>query len=159
MEILTGIKARGDVQAVIEHSSGRIDVIEFPNAILMAGRYALASSLANSFNGNYPYYISRMVFGNGGTANGSPKFVSTDRIALYSGTPIASKPVVATIDPNVPSQVILTSVLTVNDANSYALSEMALQMANDELYSMVTFPDLNKTDQMQITWSWRLSFV
>jgi len=158
MELYSGIKARGDVQALIEHASGRVDVIEFPNTVLMAGRNALASSLANSFNGNYPFYISRMVFGTGGTANGSPKFVSTDRIALY-GSIAASKPVVATVDPNVPSQVILTSILTVNDANSSVLSEMALQMGNDELYSMVTFPDLTKTDQMQITWSWRLSFV
>lgn len=159
MEVLTGIRPRGDVQAIIEHKSGRIDVIEFPNTVLGDGRKALAASLANKFNGTYEFYINRMVFGNAGTADNNPKFVSTDRIALYCNTPIVSKPVVATIDPNVTSQVILSSVLTVNDGNGYALNEMGLLMANGKLYSMVTFPDLNKTDQMQITWSWRLSFV
>lgn len=159
MDMFSGLKARGDVQAIIEHLSGRVDVIEFPNTVLGDGRKALAASLANKFIGNYPYYISRMVFGDGGTSNGSPKFISTDRMALYCGTPVVSKPVVATVDPNVASQVILTSILTVNDGNGYSLNEMALQMSNDQLYSMVTFPDLNKTNQMQITWSWRCSFV
>ena len=39
------------------------------------------------------------------------------------------------------------------------LNEMALQMANGQLYSMTTFPDLNKTEDMQITFNWRLNFI
>jgi hypothetical protein len=99
-----------------------------------------------------------MLFGDGGATNGATKYVSSDRNGLF-GITRASRPVIATVDPNIPSQVIFTSVLTFNDANGYVLNEMALQMATGDLYSMVTFPDLTKTSQMQITWSWRLSFV
>ena len=63
------------------------------------------------------------------------------------------------IDPNVNSQIILTSVLATGDAVGETLNEMALQMATGDLYSMVTFPDLTKTDQMSIIWNWTLSFI
>jgi hypothetical protein len=39
------------------------------------------------------------------------------------------------------------------------LNEMALQMANGDLYSMVSFPDLTKTSEMSIIWNWTLSFI
>jgi hypothetical protein len=99
-----------------------------------------------------------MLFGDGGTADGSTKFVATSRNGLF-GITQASKPVVASVDPNIPSQVIFTSVIAFSEANGAVLNEMALQMASGNLYSMVTFPDLTKTAQMQITWNWRLTFV
>jgi hypothetical protein len=99
-----------------------------------------------------------MLFGDGGTSGGTLKYVDTQRTGLF-GITRASKPVISQIDPNIPSQVVFTSVLTFDDANGYALNEMALQMSNGDLYSMVTFADLNKTSSMQITFNWRLSFV
>jgi len=148
----------GHVQAVIEYKSGEKTVIEFPNTILRTGRNALAASLANDVGSQFNFFISRMLFGDGGTAGGVVKFVDTARNGLF-GITRANKPVIAQVDPNIPSQVIFTSVVAYSEANGYTLNEMALQMNTGDFYSMVTFPDLTKTDQMQITWNWRLSFV
>ena len=157
-KIIEGLKACGYVKCVIDYDNGDQKTIEFPNTVLTKGREALSASLARKIGENYNFYINRMLFGDGGATNGSTKYVSSDRNGLF-GITRASRPVIATVDPNIPSQVIFTSVLTFNDANGYVLNEMALQMATGDLYSMVTFPDLTKTSQMQITWSWRLSFV
>jgi hypothetical protein len=97
-----------------------------------------------------------MIFGNAGTTGGATRFVNTDRNALFCGTPVVRKPVISTVDG---TQVILTSVLTFSNAVGEVLNEMALAMYNEELYSMVTFPDFTKTGSMQITWNWRLTFV
>ena len=160
MEFGSEIKVRGDVQMIIQHDDGREEVIEFPNTILVTGRNALASSLANSFNQTYEFYINRMLFGTGGTdGGGNKKVVSPNRNGLYSQ--LVSKSVISAVDPNVPSQVVFTSVLPANDVatNNQVLNEMALQMATGDLYSMVTFPNLTKTASMQIVFNWRLSFI
>ena len=160
MEFETEIKVRGDVQMIIKHDDGKEEVIEFPNTILVTGRNALASSLANSFNQTYEFYINRMLFGIGGTdGGGNKKVVSPNRNGLYSQ--LVSKSVISAVDPNVPSQVVFTSVLPANDVatNNQVLNEMALQMATGDLYSMVTFPNLTKTPTMQIVFNWRLSFI
>lgn len=158
MQITDGLKPCGHVQAIIDYESGDRKIIEFPNTVLTKGREALAASLANEFTGTYNYFINRMVFGDGGTAAGATKYVASSRNGLF-GLTQASKPVIATVDPNIPSQVIFTSVVSFSEANGAVLNEMALQMASGDFYSMVTFPDLSKTAQMQITWNWRLSFV
>jgi hypothetical protein len=152
------VKATGFVSGVIEYRNGEKKEFCFKNAVLSKGRQALASSLAKSFAGEYNFYISRMIFGNGGTAGGSKKYVNTNRNGLF-GTEVASKPVLSNVDSNMPNQVVFTSVLRFNDANGSPINEMALQMSSGDLYSMVTFPDLNKTSEMQITFNWRLSFV
>jgi len=152
------IKTLGYVCGIIEYFDGNKVPFEFKNTVLNKGREALAASLANNFTGEYNFYISRMVFGDGGTSGGSKKYVNTNRNGLF-GTTRASKPVISSIDSNMPYQAIFTSVLRFDEANGYALNEMALQMGNDDFYSMVTFPDLNKTSDMQITFNWRLSFV
>lgn len=158
MSIEDGLKPCGFVQRIIEYKSGEKDVIEFPNTVLIAGRQALAATLANyPFNENN-YYITTMLFGGNGTDGSTTKIVYSDRNGLFGAT-IAAKSVVATIDQSVPTQAIFTAVLAYSEANGETLNEMALQMANEDLYSMVTFPDLTKTSQMQITWNWRLSFV
>lgn len=156
--INASIPVSGYVTANIEYKDGTKETIEFKNAILRKGREALAKSLANDLDETYQYYVNRMLFGDGGTAGGSVKYVDTARNGLF-GITRASKSVIAQVDPNIPYQVIFTSVLGFLDANGYAINEMALQMANGDLYSMATFLDLNKTDQMQITWNWRISFV
>lgn len=99
-----------------------------------------------------------MHFGNGGTINNQPKIVDAERTSLF-GAKVIGKSVVSSIDPSVSSQVIFTSVLKYEDAVGSVLNEMALVMSNEDFYSMVTFPDLNKTDQMQITWNWRINFL
>lgn len=152
------IKTLGYVYGITEYFDGNKVPFEFKNTVLNKGREALAASLANNFTGEYNFYISRMVFGDGGTSGGSKKYVNTNRNGLF-GTTRASKPVISSIDSNMPYQAIFTSVLRFDEANGYALNEMALQMGNDDFYSMVTFPDLNKTSDMQITFNWRLSFV
>lgn len=148
----------GTVERIITHLDGRVERDEIKNTILKLGREALAKSLANSISSTYDYYINRMIFGDGGTSGGTLKYVDTQRTGLF-GITRASKPVISTVDPTISSQVVFTSVLSFDDANGYALNEMALQMANGDLYSMVTFADLNKTASMQITFNWRLSFV
>jgi hypothetical protein len=160
MELETAMHVRGDVDAIISYEDGTEETIAFRNTILTKGCQALAASLAKGFGQEYNYYINRMIFGNGGTdGGGARKFVPPSRQGLFCGTPVVSKPVVSAVDPDMPSQVVFTSVLTVNDANGITLNEMALQMANGELYSMVTFPNLTKTNVMSIVWNWRLSFV
>lgn len=128
------------------------------NTVLKKGREALALSLANEIGDRYAFYISQMYFGNGGTLNNQPKIVDTERTSFF-GSKIIGKPVVSSIDPSVSSQVIFTSTLKYEDAVGSVLNEMALVMNNEDFYSMVTFPDLNKTDQMQITWNWRINFL
>jgi hypothetical protein len=152
------IKALGHVNGTIEYTDGRKEEFSFKNTVLMKGRQALAKSLARSFEGEYNLYISRMIFGDGGTASGTKKNVNVSRNGLF-GTEVVSKPVLSNVDSNLPNQVTFTSVLRFNEANGSALNEMALQMSSGDLYSMVTFPDLNKTSEMQITFNWRLSFV
>jgi hypothetical protein len=153
------IKARGDVKMTICHNDGKLEIIEFPNTVLTRGRNALAASLTNKFSGTYNYYINRMLFGNAGTTMGSLKYVDASRNGLFCGNPIVSKPVISSVDSNVPSQAIFTSVLTNSDAVGETLNEMALQMGTGDIYSMVTFPDFTKTDNMSIIWNWTLSFI
>lgn len=154
------LKVIGTVERIIEYKDGikETEVTEIKNTVLRTGREALAKSLANDVSSVYNYFINRMLFGDGGTSGGSLKSVDTQRTGLF-GITRASKPVIATVDPNITTQVVFTSVLTFDDANGYAINEMALQLASGDLYSMVTFADLNKTSSMQITFNWRLSFV
>lgn len=152
------LKTKGWVQAIIDYKSGEQEIIEFPNTILNKGREALASCLARDIGDGFNFYINRMLFGDGGTASGSTKYVASSRNGLFGITQV-SKPVIASVDPNINSQVIFTSVISFSDGNGAVLSEMALQMATGDLFSMVTFPDFTKTSQMQITYNWRQSFV
>lgn len=153
------LECKGEISAIIEFIDNKKETIEFKNTILRKGRMALASSLANEFGSDYDFFISRMVFGDGGTTGtGVPKQVNTERNGLF-GSARVSKPIIANIDPNNPTQVIFTSVVTFEEGNGFTLNEMALQMRTGDLYSMATFPGITKTNQMQITWSWRISFI
>lgn len=147
----------GQVEGLIEFNNN-FSKINFNNTVLRKGREALVLSLANRFD-DFDFFISRMIFGDGGLVGESPKSVPTDRNGLFCDTPKISKPVVANIDPNNGSQLILTSVVSFDEGNGLSLNEMALQMNNGDLYSMATFPGITKTQQMQITWNWRLSFI
>lgn len=160
-----GSKCRGEVQVVVEHK-GSVEIIEFPNTILKSGREALALSLANRINGDFDFFVSRMLFGDGGAVAGTPKAVQADRTALF-GTTRVSKPVVANIDPNDGTQVIFTSVVSYDEGNGFDINEMALQLHGSvssggsapSLYSLATFPGVSKTSLMQLTFNWRISFI
>lgn len=149
---------KGDVEAFVKFKNGLIQTIDFKNTVLRTGREALVLSLANRIGDDFDFFISRMLFGDGGVVGTSPKTVPTDRNGLF-GTTRVSKPVVANIDPNNSSQLILTSVVSFDEGNGFSLNEMALQMNDGNLYSMATFPGITKTQEMQITWNWRLSFI
>jgi hypothetical protein len=148
----------GTVERIVEWADGRRTTEVFHNTVLTLGRVAMASSLANELGGQFNYFITRMLFGDGGTVGGVPQFVDAGRTGLF-GMTRANKPVIAQVDPLMPTQALFTSVLGFEDANGFVLSEMALQMNTGDFFSMTTFPDLSKTPQMQITWNWRLSFV
>jgi len=148
----------GDIKRIVDWRDGSRDVVDYHNTILLTGRRALTKSLANAIEDAYEFYISRMLFGDGGTQGGVKKFVDAGRNGLFGVTQV-SKPVLANIDNSIPTQAIFTSVIKFDEAVGVTLNEMALQMANGELYSMTTFPDLNKTADMQITFNWRLNFI
>jgi len=152
------LKPVGDVEIIIKHKDGTERRIEFKNTVLRKGREALAASLANEIGDTFDFFICRMVFGNNGTTGGVPKSVNADRNGLF-GPAILTKPVISNIDYQIPSQVVFTSIIDFDEANGFTLNEIALQMSNDDYYSLATFADLNKTSLMQITWNWRLSFV
>lgn len=152
------IKTKGDVEIITEWRGGKSEILDIPNTILLSGRRALAKTLANSIGDSFEFYVTRMIFGDGGTFGGVKKYVNSNREGLFGVTKV-SKPALANIDNSVPAQVIFTSVIKFEEAVGLTLNEMALQMANGELYSMTTFPDLNKTEDMQITFNWRLNFI
>jgi hypothetical protein len=158
MKTNSDITLIGDVDALIEYKDGRKEEISIHNTVLRAGRRALAKTLANQLGDDFVFYITRMVFGDGGTQGGVKKYVNSDRNGLF-GTTRLSKPVLANIDATVSTQVIFTSVIKYEEAIGVVLSEMGLQLANGDLYSMTTFSDLTKTADMQITYNWRINFV
>ena len=151
---------KGTVEQIIEYKDGRKETRTFPNTVVTTGRAALAMCLANDVGDQFDFFINRMIFGNNGViASGEPKVVRPERTGLF-GPVVLSKPVIASIDyQTAPTQVVFTSVITFDEGNGFKLSEMAIQMYNSDLYSMVTFAELTKESTMQITWNWRITFV
>lgn len=148
---------KGDVFGLIEEN-GSIREIEFHNTVLNDGKAALVRSLTGDIGTSFDSYICKMVFGTNGTVGDVPRFVDATRNALF-GPAVISKNVMATIDPANPTQALFSAVLLYDDAVGYSLNEMGLQMADETFYSIATFGNITKTSQMQITWSWRISFL
>jgi hypothetical protein len=133
---------QGFVDICIEDINGIKKQYTIKNTILKKGKEALAMSLANEIGDRYSFYVSRMIFGNGGTLNDQPRVVEQSRNSLF-GTKVVDRPIIASIDPSVTSQVIFTTVIPFDTGNGFVLNEMALEMNNGDLYSMVTFSDLS----------------
>jgi len=152
------IIAKGNVEIIKEWRDGKKEIDEIKNTILLTGRRALALSLANAIGDKFEFFITRMIFGDGGTTNGVKKFVNAGRNGLFGVTKL-SKPVIATVDNSIPTQVIFTTVISFTEINGIVLNEMALQMATGDLFSMTTFPDLNKTSDIQLTLNWKNNFI
>ena len=155
------IKLKGDIELIVDWKDNckEQENICFSNTILLKGRQAIAASLGNEFGNDYNFFITRMLFGDGGTSgDGQPKFVGAQRTGLF-GTTQVNKPIISTIDPTNATQVIFTSVISFSEGNGFVLNEMALQMNSGDLYSMATFGGITKTSLMQLTWNWRLSII
>jgi hypothetical protein len=148
---------KGTVKLIIDEN-GQQETFHYNNTVLMKGREALASCLANQIGDEFEFYINRMIFGDQGTSGGVPKYVHSSRTGLFGAT-VVSKPVISSVDPDNLNIATFTSVISRTEGNGYALSEMALQMANGHIYSMVTFPDISKTSSMQLTWSWSITIL
>ena len=152
------IKSDGIVYVTIEWKDGKLTKFSVPNRVLRTGRIAIANSLANNFGSSYGYFINAMSFGSGGTLGGESRYVDDTREGLFGPT-VITKPVISSINPDVPYQGIFTSVLTYEDAVGDIINEMALRMYNGEYFSMATYGDITKTSQMQITWNWTLTHI
>jgi hypothetical protein len=148
----------GHVTGKIINKNGTESIIDFKNAVLVGGRAELVKVLANKIGSSYEQFVSRMIFGDGGTDGTTIRYVDADRTGLF-GITRATKPVIASIDSTNTTQVVFTSVLGFADANGYNLSEMALVLNNDILYSMATFAPLSKTSDIQIIWNWRVNLL
>ena len=152
------IKSSGKVFLTIINKNGTASQMAVRNKVVLSGRSALASVVANDFEGPFSFYIARVLFGNSGTVSGTPRFVEDTQTGLF-GPVILAKPVIATIDPLATSQVTFTTTVTFGELIGFAINEMALEMANGDLFSMTTFGDVNKTSTMQLIWNWRLNWI
>jgi hypothetical protein len=150
------IKLKGFIEAKITHkNTDRIDVIKFNNSVLTGGKTYLARCLLEEPT---KLHVAHMLFGDGGTTNGNPKEVSPFQDKLFGVTRI-KKPVIAQVDHEMPTQVIFSVIVTDNEGNDFPLNEMGLELSDGTLFNLSTFADLNKTDQMEIAWSWFVCFV
>lgn len=137
---------------------GKVTTKKFNNKVLRSGRIALAKALANDFGADYEYFVTGISFGSGGTLGGSPRFVDDTREGLFGPT-IITKPVISSINPDIPTQVTFTSVLTFEEAVGDVVNEMALKLRSGDYFSMVTFGDITKTSSMQLTFNWHITWL
>jgi hypothetical protein len=152
------VKSLGFIDIKIENLNLVSQEYTIKNTVLRSGRYALAKTITNDTGEYANLFVEKMVFGINGIESAKPKIVNPDRNSLF-GPVVADKYVLSTIDPSSQTQAIFTTVLGLNDGNGYSLNEMALLMNNGDYYSMATFPDINKTDQIQITFNWRINYI
>ena len=171
MKNTDSLKANGSIKVDIIYGNGKKYIHEFDNTVLITGREALAKALTNTL-GTCPaatttstgelvpsLYINAMVFGSQGVdGSGTPKVVSPARPSLY-GPIVVSKGVNSYVDGTVTTNAVFVATLLFGDAVGYSINEMALQLSDNSLYSMVTYPSLVKSADMQVTFTWTLSFV
>ena len=67
------IESRGTVQIICEHVDGHKDEIVVKNNVLRKGRRAMARALTNNIGDSFQFYVTRMLFGDGGTNDGVKK--------------------------------------------------------------------------------------
>jgi hypothetical protein len=172
MKCESAIETKGHVEYVVDYKNGKSYKVSFPNVVLITGRQALAQVLTNTL-GTCPstntsstasqlvpaLYINEMLFGSNGTdTGGTPLIVSPARPSLF-GPATAIKPVNSYVSQAVATQANFTATLLYSDAVLQNINEMALRLTNGNLYSMVTFPSIYKTADMQITFNWSLNFI
>ncbi len=148
------ITARGFIDVHIRWKNGNTFTVRYNNHIIDSGRNFLAGSLLKETG---PYIVN-MLFGDGGTQDGVPKEINPAQDKM-NGVVRLRKPVIAQLDPEMPNQVIFTVVLGENEGNDFTINEMALEMSDERLFNLSTFPNLNKTNEMEITYCWCVCFI
>jgi hypothetical protein len=147
---------KGCIQALIKYKNDKTEILRFKNQVLNKGKSFLARCLLEE-NKN-TVHVANMLFGDGGTVNGMPKEVSPS-VEHLSGVTRIKKAVVSQIDPESPMQAIFTVIIGEEEGNDFTMNEMGLELSDGSLFSLSTFADFNKTDQMEITWSWSIEFM
>jgi len=147
--------ALGYLDIVIDDSSKEKSLRQY-NTILRGGKNAMADSLAGEIGPVFQAYGSRILFGNNGTVSGVSRYVDEGRTSLFGPTIIAKS--VNIVRDETDPKVSFVTVLTKDDAVGIALDEMALELADNRLYSMLTMGQINKTNTMQITFTWTFIF-
>lgn len=152
---MDSIKPQGFIRAEIKYKDTKqCDIIEFNNQVLNGGKEFLARCLLEGSKS----HIAHMLFGDGGTSNEMPKEVLPTQDKL-NGIVRVKKSVVSQIDPEVPTQLIFSVIVDESEGNGFSLNEMGLELSDGNLFSLSTFANLNKTDQMEITWSWFVCMI
>lgn len=156
MEKVDLTKSLGSIIVTVEHVNNHKEYYRFPNVVLRKGKAMLSKLIAGQYNEQV--YIANMLFGDGGFEDNKKKLVHEENTSLYGITRVV-KPVLAQIDPINETQSIFTTVMSLKEGNGYTFNEMALQLNTGELFSMATFSNLGKTEEVQFTFNWRISFV
>lgn len=150
------MKLLGCVKIKIEEDDKPIISLNYNNKVLNKSKSLFADAI---ISGKLPF-IEKMLFGDEGWDHekNEKKEVDENRTSLF-GITRASKKVIGQKDSEVSNQAIFTATLEKEDAVGISLSEMALQLSNGELYSMLTHPEFNKTDKMKLTFSWEIYYI
>lgn len=127
------------------------------NTVLDSGKSSLAKSLTNNVSSPYEFYINQMVFGSGGEDGNSQKTIDTSRTSLYYQTLAVN--VSSSWDINYPTKALFVATITSGQINGTTVNEAGLVNQNGDLFSMVTFPGLSKTDEIQLTLNWEILFT
>lgn len=152
------LKPEGLVEIIITYANGDQETVLGRNAVVRKAKEAHVLGLVNQIGDYWDFYIDKMLCGTNGTLGGVPKVVEDTRNGLF-GTTLLSKSVASLVNPQVPTQAIFTTVITFAEGNGSTINELALQMKNGDLYSMITMPGIAKTSSAQLTINWRLSFI
>lgn len=152
---MENIKAIGPIHLIIEEDGKNKKELFFTNRVLRSGHTTLCKYLINEQE-DKPY-ISEIIFGDGGAEGRTPKKIHPDRKTLFGITKL-NKEIVAQIDPEDLSTLVIAVVVEKNEANDCMINEIALKMSNGDLFSMATFSGFEKTEKMRLTWIWRVLF-
>src|SRR5581483_11974564 len=77
------VKPQGKISFTVKNKDGTEATSIIRNKVVLTGRNAFAASLANQFNGEFPFYVTQILFGNNGTVGGSPRLVPDSQDALF----------------------------------------------------------------------------
>lgn len=151
MQIKVNISVRGTVTRIIEFHSGEKEITSFQNMIIDGGKRAIATYLSGVDSPK----ISHMVFGNGGSSQGQLRMVKPEQNELFGITHIKKK-VIGQMEDN---HIVFATTIEAYEIND-TINEMALQLDNSEIFSIVTMPDFVAPPQLKrITWKWYLAVI
>lgn len=156
--IQESIKIKGFFRIIVTDLKKNENKLYHENTILLSGKNLMARSLAGEIDDQLDY-IRSIEFGIGGLKNDStPKKVKPEMTSLFlsSGTEVL---VGRSWSNSYPTQATFTGTLNTETANGLDINEAALKTARGDLFSMVTFPSLTKTSNLQITSHWDIVFL